>query len=153
VFPNVPSDHAKAAQRIVQTVLAWAMSEAAIRAVALVGSHARGTAKRGSDIDLVVLARDPDRFRVDRTWQAAIDWNAIGARLARWQDEDYGPLWSRRLWLEDDRGEIEIGFARPAWADVNPLDPGTQRVIADGCVILYDPEGLLARACAASRGG
>jgi uncharacterized protein len=146
------SDHAETAERIVQIILTWAMREETVRAAALVGSYARGTAKRGSDIDLVILATDPDRFRVDRTWQSAIDWNAVSARLAKWRDEDYGPLWSRRLWLEDDRGEIEVGFARPAWASVNPLDPGTRRVIADGCVILYDPEGLLARACAASRG-
>jgi uncharacterized protein len=140
-----------AVEQIVQTVLAWAKAQPTIRAVALVGSHARGTAQKGSDIDLVMLATDPHVFRADETWQAAIDWRAVGARLASWRDEDYGPLWSRRLWLEDDRGEIEIGFALPAWANVTPLDPGTQRVIADGCVILFDPEGLLARVCDASR--
>jgi predicted nucleotidyltransferase len=148
----MPNDHVEAVERIVQIVLKWAISEATIRAVALVGSHARGTAKRGSDIDLVVLTTDPNRFRIDQTWPEAVDWGAIGARLAKWKDEDYGPLWSRRLWLDDNRGEIEVGFAPPHWADVNPLDPGTRRVIADGRRILYDPEGLLARACAASQG-
>jgi uncharacterized protein len=148
----VANDHADEAERIIRIVLAWAMAQPTIRAVALVGSHARQTASQGSDIDFVMLALDPDRFRSDETWQAAIDWSGIGARLANWRDEDYGALWSRRMWLEDDRGEIEVGFAGPAWADVNPLDPGTRRVIADACVILHDPEGLLARALATAQG-
>jgi hypothetical protein len=61
----------------------------------------------------------------------------------KWQDEDYGVLWSRRLWLERVRFEVEIGFVRPSWAELNPLDPGTRRVVADGCRILYDPDRLL----------
>src|SRR5271168_3787492 len=113
--PRVANDHADEAERIIRIVLAWAMAQPTIRAVALVGSHARQTASQGSDIDFVMLALDPDRFRSDETWQAAIDWSGIGARLANWRDEDYGALWSRRMWLEDDRGEIEVGFAGPAW--------------------------------------
>jgi hypothetical protein len=70
----------------------------------------------------------------------------------KWQDEDYGELWSRRLWLEQNGGEVEFGFASPAWADVNPLDPGTRRVIADGCRILHDPKKILSRLCAAISG-
>ncbi len=48
--------------------------------------------------------------------------------------------------------EVEIGFAHPAWAEVDSLDPGTQRVVADGCRILHDPDRLLARLCAAVGG-
>jgi hypothetical protein len=33
----------------------------------------------------------------------------------------------------------------PSWAAV-PLDPGTARVLRDGCRILHDPEGLLGHA-------
>ena len=40
---------------IVQVVLVWAKAQPKIRAVALVGSHARGTARPDSDID--VMAR------------------------------------------------------------------------------------------------
>ncbi len=54
------------------------------------------------------------------------------------------------LWLE--QGRLEIGFARPAWAKVDPLDPGTRRVVADGCRILHDPDRLLSRLCAAVGG-
>jgi hypothetical protein len=138
---------------VIQIVLAWAKTQPAIRAVALVGSYARGTARADSDIDLVVLATDPAFFRVNSVWLEAIDWHAIGARPLRWQDESYGPLWSRRAWLEHDRGEVEISFAATSWADVKPLDSGTQQVIAGGCRILHDPDGLLTRLCAAVRDG
>jgi predicted nucleotidyltransferase len=121
--------------------------------VALVGSHARGTARADSDIDLIVLTTDPQRFRADTAWLRAIDWNFIAARPAEWQDEDYGVLWSRRMWLKPNRDEVEIGFALPSWAEVKPIDPGTQRVITDGCRALHDPEGLLTRLCAAVNGG
>jgi uncharacterized protein len=141
-------DH-RQADRIVQIILEWAKAEPKIRAMAVVGSYARGTARAASDIDLVVITTAPGFFRADIVWLDKIDWNAVASRPVKWQDEDYGRLWSRRLWLEQSRGEVEIGFASLSWADVNPLDPGTQRVIADGIRVLYDPDGLLTRLCAA----
>jgi uncharacterized protein len=138
--------------RIVQMILAWARTETKVRAVALVGSHACGTARADSDIDLVVLTDAPEFFRADTSWLDAIGWSDIAARPLKWRDEEYRALWSRRLWLEQGRFEVEIGFARPAWAEVKPLDPGTQRVVADGCRVLYDPDRLLARLCAAVGG-
>jgi len=138
--------------RIVQMILAWARTETNVRAIALVGSHARGTARADSDVDLVVLTNVPEFFRADTSWLDAIGWRGADSRLLKWQDEEHGVLWSRRLWLEQGRLEVEIGFARPAWAEVNPLDPGTQRVVADGCRILHDPDRLLARLCAAVGG-
>jgi predicted nucleotidyltransferase len=53
---------------ILRVVLAWATAQPKIRAVALVGSHARGTAGPASDIDLVLLTTPPDSFRADTTW-------------------------------------------------------------------------------------
>ena len=38
----------------------------------------------------------------------------------------------------------------PDWASVNPIDPGTHRVVTDGARILHDPTRILAtllRAC------
>jgi uncharacterized protein len=129
--------------------LHWARAQPTICAVALVGSHARGTARADSDIDLVALTTAPDLFRGDPDWIRAIEWNRCGASPANWQDEEYGQLWSRRIWLKPDRHELEIGFARPSWADVHPLDAGTRQVVADGCRILHDANGVLARLCAA----
>ena len=140
------------AERIIQIIADWAKAQPTIHAVALVGSHARGSAGPDSDIDLVLIATNPRAFRDETAWLDTIGWNAVGARPQKWQDEDYGELWSRRLWLEKNHGEIEFGFASPSWADVNPLNPGTRSVIAGGCRILHDPRKILSRLCAAVSG-
>jgi uncharacterized protein len=140
-------------ERIIEIILEWARAQPTFEAVAVVGSHARGTARADSDIDLVLLTTDPEVFRRDATWLDAIDWSAVGARPSRWQDEDYGLLWSRRVWLEQNQSEIEFGFAPPSWANVDPIDLGTRRVVSDGCRVLHDPKGLLIRLCAAVAGG
>jgi predicted nucleotidyltransferase len=60
-------------QLIIQIVVEWAKAQPTICAVALVGSHARGTARADSDIDLIVLTTDPQYFRADTAWLSAIN--------------------------------------------------------------------------------
>ena len=136
------------AERIIEVARQWARAQKNILAVALVGSCARKTARPASDIDLVMLTYEPTSFRTDTTWCHAIDWAAVNARPLKCKDEDYGLLWSRRLLLDYNGGEIEFGFVSPAWADVHPVDTGTRRVIADRCRVVHDPRGLLKRVCA-----
>jgi predicted nucleotidyltransferase len=128
---------------ILNTVVDWAKSEMGIRGVALVGSHARGANRPDSDIDLVLLVDNPDRFR-DRARVAEIDWSRAGVHVQKLSDEEYGAVWSRRLWLEP-ACELELSFAPFSWADVSPVDDGTRLVVSGSCRILYDPDGLLAR--------
>ena len=139
------------AERIFQVVVDWARTQPTIQAVAIVGSYARGQARPDSDLDLVFPATNPLDFRADIGWLRAIDWNALNVRPLKWEDEDYGALWSRRIWLGPNGVEVEIGFASVSWANVNPLDSGTRHVISDGCRILHDPKGMLRRLCSAVR--
>jgi len=134
---------------LITAITDWAKAQPAIQAMAIVGSHARGYARAESDIDLVLLVTNPQWFRASTSWVHAIGWAPIGVRPLKWQDEDYGALWSRRVWLEDNAGEIEFGFALPEWAELHPLDPGTRRVVANGCRILHDPMNILAALLAA----
>ncbi len=67
------------------------------------------------------------------------------ARLIR--DQLWGPLRERRVRLRSGL-QVELGVVTPAWAAL-PLNPGTARVLGDGCRILHDPEGLLGEALAA----
>jgi GNAT superfamily N-acetyltransferase len=136
-----PAEHPA---RILEVIIGWAKVHEDIRGFALVGSHARGAARLDSDIDLVVLADNPEAFRTDGSWIEAIDWPSAGVKVANWGDEDYGELWSRRVWLSSG-AEVEISFAPVAWASIAPLDAGTRRVISDGCRILHDPAGSLGR--------
>jgi hypothetical protein len=127
------------------TVVEWAKTRADIRGVALVGSRATGKARPDSDIDLILLAANPDKFRADPSWIGAIDWADAAVGDPTWSDEDYGVMWSRRISLGSSV-EVEMSFAYPSWASIAPLDPGTRQVITDGCQILYDPDGWLQRA-------
>jgi predicted nucleotidyltransferase len=127
---------------ILAEITRWAAERGDLHAVALVGSWARGAARADSDIDLVFLTPDPLWFRRNDDWLNEIDWHTIGSTIAAWRDADYGLVWSRHLRLADGT-EIEFGFGPLAWASVDPIDPGTFRVISDGCRILYDPQALL----------
>jgi len=135
---------------ILQTVTRWAKAQENVRGLALVGSHARNAARPDSDIDLVVLAQDTKIYR-DAAWLTAIEWSAAGVHPVKWSHEEYGVLWSLRVWFEPEC-EVEFGFAPLSWAEVSPVDKGTQRVIADGCRILYDPDGLMKRLTTAVAG-
>jgi hypothetical protein len=142
-------DRARALE-IVTALTNWARLQEDIRGLALVGSHARNAARPDSDIDIVCLSKNPDRFR-DTSWLVTIEWSRLGFELIKWSDEEYGALWSRRMRLKPDC-ELEFGFTSLSWADTGPVDRGTAKVISDGCRILYDPDGLLERLNSVWRG-
>jgi predicted nucleotidyltransferase len=133
---------------VLAAVGAWGPRRDDIRAVALVGSWARGTATTTSDVDVVVLT--------DRVigYVASADWvaDAVGERAAMVRTADWGVLTERRVRLSSGL-EVEFGFAPCSWAAVDPVDPGTAAVVRDGCVPLFDPDGLLDRLAAAVRRG
>lgn len=120
----------------------WAAGAPGVQAVALVGSYAAGRARPGSDVDLVVLLDDPRRLLEERAWLE--EFGVVEATAV----EDWGSVTSLRVRYAGGP-EVEWGFARPSWAGVGPVDPGTARVAGDGLVPLYDPGGLLARLLAA----
>jgi uncharacterized protein len=127
---------------ILEQVAWWAACRADIAAVVLVGSWARGAARVDSDVDLMILTNSPTVFRQDETWINEIRWTSIDVEIDDWEDKDYGAVWSRHIYLNDET-EIEFSFGFLSWASIEPVDAGTFRVISDGCQILYDPEGLL----------
>jgi len=63
--------------------------------------------------------------------------------VEKYQIEDYGKLTSVRVWYQNGM-EVEYGFATPDWA-VPPLDAGTERVIRDGMVVLFEQGNLLSQ--------
>ncbi|HKX84775.1 MAG TPA: nucleotidyltransferase domain-containing protein [Pyrinomonadaceae bacterium] len=115
----------------------WANEHPDIEAAVLVGSHARGAATMGSDVDLVVLTSGVDRYLHDRTWVSA-----FGEPL-ECVKEDYGRVTSLRVFYREGL-EVEYGFTTPEWAAF-PIDEGTRQVVEDGMKVLYDPHGIIAR--------
>jgi predicted nucleotidyltransferase len=115
----------------------WAATHWDVRAVALVGSYARNAATATSDVDLVVVVRQPDEYVRDLAWIQRF------GSIDRHQLEYYGNVTSIRVWYSDGR-EVEYGMTDESWATV-PLDEGTRWVISDGMQILFEREPLLSR--------
>ena len=124
-------------QRILDVVLAWADRRDDIRALLLVGSHARGTATPGSDVDLVVLTRTPRRYIDREDWVGAVG----GASVA--EPKTWGAITERRVRMPTGL-EVEFGFGTPSWASGEPLDAGTRRVLQNGFEVVLDRDGALA---------
>jgi predicted nucleotidyltransferase len=115
---------------VVQRVTAWAVARDV--SVLLVGSYARDAARPDSDVDIVVLMAEPDPSCVDEL--------TLGELI---RTETWGPISERRVRAPGGL-EVEFGVGPLSWADTDPVDPGTHRVVSDGARILHDPTGLLA---------
>jgi predicted nucleotidyltransferase len=131
-------------RQILDPIIQWVKRRPDLLGLALVGSWARGTAREDSDVDLVLLAEVPEALRRDTAWPFQIAWSDARLEPVDWSDADYGRAWSRHLRLRPDV-EIELSFAAPGWAEVDPIDEGTLRIVADGFEVLLDKAGLLGR--------
>jgi uncharacterized protein len=117
-------------------VTRWASSREDIIAAALVGSFARGTARDDSDIDLNLICETPQAYLDDEQWLAHF------GSVVHVQNEDWGLVQSKRVFY-DNGPEVELGITSQQWAEIDPVDDGTRRVIADGARILSDRMGIL----------
>jgi predicted nucleotidyltransferase len=120
----------KQVDKFLREFIPWISTQNDVQAVALVGSYARKKAKETSDLDIIIIAQDPKRLIKNNTW---IELFGI---VTYWQIEEYGPLTSIRVWYSDNR-EIEYGITDENWARM-PLDNGTNRVISEGIIILFE---------------
>ena len=116
----------------------WAAGRPDVQAIALVGSRARNAASPHSDVDIVVLSDDPAAYLADEEWARGLGVSALGS------PEAWGAVTSRRGEVASGL-EVEFGFSLPSWAHSDPVDEGTRRVVMNGCSVVYDPSGLLAR--------
>jgi uncharacterized protein len=142
--PQSTSPALAAVDDVLAAARSMARDEPSIRAIALVGSCARGTAGPASDVDLVVLAIDPGPLRQRSDW-----FTRFGPVVLHGQRQ-FGDVTERRL-RRDDGLEIEVGLTGPVWAGTDPVDAGTARVVQEGFTIVFDPDGILARLAAAVR--
>src|SRR5258706_8345171 len=125
-------------QTFFQQFIEWVKTEENILGVALVGSHARKDAKEYSDIDLMIIATDPQYYLNNNSWInrfGQVKENGI-------KDEDLGLVKTKRVFYENGI-EVEFNFASKEWTKTNPIDPGTKKVMSNGNKILIDKKGLL----------
>ena len=130
-------------ERFLASLVAFAEARNDVRAVALVGSRARGVARPDSDVDVVMLSSQPETYIDGDDWIRRFPGATLLA-TRRW-----GALTERRLLLGNGI-EVDFGVACPSWASTQPLDAGTAQVARDGLVILHDRDGLLAQVVAAA---
>lgn len=124
-------------ERLVADLRLWGTDVTDVRAIAVVGSYARGAPRPGSDLDLVLLCEEPGRFG---PWLAEVPPLAPAQFLHR---RAWGPLTELRLRRRSGL-HIDVGVAPLTWAMVEPLDLGTARVLRAGVRIVHDPDQLLA---------
>ena len=117
--------------RLLRQFARWADEASEIAAIGLCGSHARGTAKPSSDVDLIIVAGNPTPFLEDTTWAHQF------GRVTQVGREDYGLVQSIRVFYAEGP-EVEFGWTSREWCRP-PIDHGTARVISDGLRTLYDP--------------
>ena len=113
----------------------WASSQRDVKAVALVGSHARDSATEDSDVDLLILTTDVVKYINDRAWVSQF------GETTECRVEDWGKVTSLRSFYKDGL-EVEYGFTTPDWAQ-RPMDAGSLRVVTGGIKILLDAQNIL----------
>lgn len=115
--------------------MSWVSSQPDIQTIALVGSYARGAASETSDIDIMLLVDNPDKY-VENA-----DWLQQFGIVEKKEIEDYGLVTSLRIWYHNSY-EVEFGITTPDWGK-SPQDEGTRRVIEDGMLILFERTNFL----------
>lgn len=123
---------------LIDRVIAWAAARPDIQGLAVVGSYARRQARPDSDLDFILIAKQPEAYVAEPGWVETF------GTVQSCTVEDWGLVTSLRVFYEDGP-EVEFGLTSRAWVRL-PLDEGTAQVIADGLLILFDREGGLARA-------
>ena len=113
----------------------WAANQPDILAVALLGSYARNEATDASDVDLIIIASQPEKFLQDTRWAQEF------GTISRQQLENYGKVTSLRVWYSSGH-EVEYGFTNETWSAL-PLDEGTKKITSDGMQILFERGSIL----------
>ena len=142
---------AQAYERLLDKFVRWAGAEEDVRAAAVIGSRARTgdhPADEFSDLDIVIVVADPQRYMAAAGWVEAIGvpW------LAFVESPDGGQTMERRVLFE---GGMDVDFA------FMPLDPvrdmlktGISPDMADmirrGARVVVDKDGLAAQLQAAA---
>ena len=128
---------------LIAAIKSWASGRPDVRALAVAGSWARGTARADSDLDLLILANEPACYRTDQSWLRELKlpspYRVVFNRVA-----DYGAAWSCHVLLEP-HAKLELTFCEVSWASTSPIDEGTRRVVTDGLRVICDTDGHLSR--------
>lgn len=119
----------KIIKRIRDDAILMCKCNPSIITVLLVGSYARNEQKEGSDIDLVVITNEKEKLIIEDKWI-----KMFGEPKDK-VIEEWGEIKSLRVKYKEY--EIEFGIGTEEWIRM-PLDRGTERVLRDGYIIIFD---------------
>lgn len=127
---------------IIARFRAWASEQPGVRAVLVVGSQARTTtpADEWSDLDLVLFVTNPEEFLESGDW---VDYFGTVV-LTMVQSTALGVGKERRALYSDGR-DVDFSVFPAVALDLIAQFPEALRVLARGCEVLLDKDGLLAR--------
>jgi predicted nucleotidyltransferase len=108
----------------------WGLTKDSIDAIILVGSYARVTNTKESDIDVCIITAYKEEMLSDQSFAEYF------GEIDRKKTEYYGACTSIRVFYKDGP-EVEFGLVEPDWIR-KPLDAGTHRVLSDGFKVLVD---------------
>lgn len=129
-------------ERLIGIVTRFVENREDLRAVALCGSWARGNAREDSDLDILIVARDPRKFRRVEKWIEELRFDEAGFSYAGHETATYGVAWSAHVELSP-MAEVELTFVNPSWSEMHPVDESTRHVVSDAFEILVDKDALL----------
>ena len=127
-----------ALRRLKDSLIRWAEHQDDIIGIGVVGSYARGEQRPGSDIDLILVTKQP------ALWTSNTAWLRQLGEPVECAAEDYGLVQSIRCSYKGG-AEVEFGITSLAWC-TPPIDAATALVIRSGMQVIYDPSGCLQRA-------
>jgi len=116
-------------------VTSWVSTQTDIIALILVGSCATGTDTSSSDIDLVLITRNPQAYIRSSAWVQ------VFGCIERKQTEHYGKLTSLRVFYSNGP-EMEFGITDKSWIAL-PLDEGTLGVLRNGSSVLCERDASI----------
>jgi len=119
----------KIIKRIRDDAILMCKCNPSIITVLIVGSYARNEQKEGSDIDLVVITNEKEKLIIEDKWI-----KMFGEPKDK-VIEEWGEIKSLRVKYKEY--EIEFGIGTEEWIRM-PLDRGTERVLRDGYIIIFD---------------
>jgi aminoglycoside 6-adenylyltransferase len=117
----------------------WAAATEGVRAVVLVGSHARSDtpADRWSDLDLLLFLDDPDRYARDAGWVAEFGTPV----LTFLEPTSVGDRVERRV-LYEDGVDVDLPLLDAAAVEELAHAPGVGAVLGRGYRVLHDELGI-----------
>lgn len=143
--PEEPMDSTarhERAEQVVTELRAWADTRPDVLALALVGSYAHpsGAETAESDVDIIVVTSDPDRYT------GGTEHLPPALELPLLRAKQWGMVAERRSRHAATGLVVELNITTPLWAATEPeVDGGTRRVVRDGIRVLHDRDGLLAK--------